>query len=191
MFYTRQMAMQVKTVVMALVALLVSSCGVAQAQTVYKSVDDKGNVTFSDAPPADDRAVERMELNVPAPAAPEEQAQYLQDMRETTDRIAADRREREKHRAEVRELNARAQSYSATGKGQSESTVDDYYTTVPGYTVRSGYYYGPHRPGYKPRPEHPVTRPPLRPVPLDRFSNNSQLMRPLVSGNSRARTGGR
>jgi cell division protein FtsN len=185
------MAIQAKTVLMVLAALLVCSCGVAQAQTVYKSVDENGNVTFSDTPPADDRVAEQLELNVPAPAAPEDQAQYLQDMRETTDRMAADRREREKHRAEVRELNARAQSYTTTGKSQSESTVDDYYTTVPGYTVRSGYYYGPHRPGYKPRPEHPVARPPLRPVPLDGFSNNSQLMRPLVSGNSSARTGGR
>jgi hypothetical protein len=186
------MARQVKTPLITLAALLVCSCGVAQAQTVYKSVDENGNVTFSDTPPADDRVVaEQLELNVPAPAALEDQAQYLQDMRETTDRMAADRREREKHRAEVRELNARAQSYTAAGNDQSESTVDDYYTTVPGYTARSGYYYGPHRPGYKPRPEHPVARPPLRPVPLDGYSNNSQLMRPLVSGKSRVRTGGR
>lgn len=183
--------MQEKTVGALLIALLTLGSGLVWAQTVYKSIDDNGNVTFSDTPPADSSATEQLELNVPTPQSPEEQAQSLEDMRETTDRMAADRREREKHRAEIKELNARKQAVAAVERQQNESTVDDYYTTVPGYTTRSRRYYGPQRPGYSPIPVHPIARPPLRPMPREGFSNNSQLMRPMVSGNSSLRSGGR
>jgi hypothetical protein len=77
------------------------------AQTVYRSVDESGAVSFSDTPPAEDQDVEELTINVAPPQDPEAYQQNLEDMRETTDRMAEDRRAREKHRAEMRELAAR------------------------------------------------------------------------------------
>ena len=173
-----------------LVLCLSWSCGLAwaQGQTVYKSVDEDGNVTFSDTPPAEGNEVEQMQVQAPPPQSPGEQQQALEDMRETTDRMAADRREREKHRAEMKELNARTAAVAPTANEQPDYGYQDYYSTVPGYGVRSQYYNGPHRPGYRPKPAHPIVRPPLQ---HESGSNNSQLMRPMVSGKSRARPGGR
>lgn len=181
--------MKAKTISAMLVMCLTWTYGLvwAQGQTVYKSVDEDGNVTFSDSPPADAKETQELQVNVPDPQPTGEQQQALEDMRETTDRMAADRREREKHRAEMKELNARNSAVTSTGSGQSNSEYDGYYPPVPGYGVRSGYYYGPHRPGYKPKPEHPIVRPPLQHQGL---TNNRQLMRPIVSGN-RSRGGGR
>ena len=166
------------------------SCGLtsAQGQTVYKSVDESGNVTFSDTPPADSKDVEQIQVQAPAPQSSGEQQQALEDMRETTDRMAADRREREKHRAEMKQINARSTAAAPTGSEQPDYSYQDYYSTVPGYGVRSRYYTGPHRPGYRPKPEHPIVRPPLQ---HPGTSNNSQLMRPMLSGKSRVRAGNR
>ena len=182
--------MKAKTfgVMLAMCLTWTSGLVMAQGQTVYKSVDEDGNVTFSDSPPADAKSTQELQVNVPDPQPAGEQQQALQDMRETTDRMAADRREREKHRAEMKELNSRTAAAAPTANEQPDYNYQDYYSTVPGYGVRSRYYYGPHRPGYKPRPEHPITRPPLQ---HQGHSNNSQLMRPLVSGNSSLRRGGR
>lgn len=69
--------------------------------TVYKSVDAQGRVTFSDKPPKDAVKVEPQDLP-PVPSEEELEAarqrthEELQQGRELTDRMAADRREREK-----------------------------------------------------------------------------------------------
>ncbi len=172
----------------------------ALSSTVYKTVDENGVVSFSDTPPEGDTRVETMQINAPDPQLdPEDQAR-LAAMRETTDRMAADRREREKHRAELRRLQAE------TTPPPNYTTED--YTDYLGYSSRySGYYSGPvyrpwrpgyrpghpvyrpghpgHRPGrppgYRPRPEHPIARPPLRQPPQVQLGSNAQLMRPLVS----------
>ena len=83
-----------------LLPILLLSCLTAQAQTVYRSVDETGAVSFTDTPPVNEQDVEEVRLNVAAPQDPEAYQQSLEDMRETTDRMADDRREREKHRAE-------------------------------------------------------------------------------------------
>jgi len=174
--------MKIKTIGVVLVLFCSWASGVAwsQGQTVYKSVDEEGNVTFSDSPPADAKVTQELRVEAPQPQSAGEQQQALEDMRETTDRMAADRRERERHRAEMKEINARSGVAASTGAEPPSSTYDDYYQTVPGYTVRSRYYSGPHRPGYRPKPEHPIARPPLQHQGL---TNNRQLMRPMVSGN--------
>ncbi len=155
----------------------------AQADTVYKSIDETGAVSFSDTPPEQGVTAETLEIITPQPSSTEDSLANLEAMRETTDRMAADRREREKHRAEMRELNARTQA-SQQAMVDTTDYVDYYYPIYTGYNNRPHY---PHRPPYRPpglrpKPEHPIARPPLRARSGGSASNNSQLMRPITSG---------
>jgi len=164
-----------------LLLLGVGSQALAQgSSTVYRTVDENGVVSFSDTPPAGDQPVEAMTLDVPAAQDPEVYQQNLEAMRESTDRMAEDRRAREKHRAEMRELAARSEPQQA----QPPQTLVDQYSTGWYGSYNSGGYYPsgrpPWRPGYRPRPEHPIHRPPLRPLPAQTTQNNSQLMRPII-----------
>jgi len=132
-------------------ALLLLACLPAAAAKVYKTVDANGVVSFSDTQPADASEVELLEIEVTEPQLSATDQQRLEDMRETTDRMAADRRARELHRAELRQQRTPAQTQVVeVGSG------DDGYAN--GY---SGYYpYPVRRPGWRPRPTHPIARPP-------------------------------
>ena len=163
-----------------LLPLLLSAVMSVQAQTVYRSVDESGAVSFSDTPPAGEQEAEELELQVAPPQDPEIYSQRLEDMRETTDRMAEDRRAREKHRAEMRELAAR----NSAQQQASQATLVDHYSSA----WSTGSYYHtpgrpPWRPGYRPEPEHPIYRPPvhIQPVPSHPLQGNSQLMRPILS----------
>lgn len=163
-----------------LVSLVLLLSAVAQAQTVYRSVDESGAVSFSDTPPEGEVVVEEVDLQVAPPQDPEAYSQHLDDMRETTDRMAEDRRAREKHRAELREIAAR--EASARQQVQQPSLIDQYSTSWSGtgsYYHRPGY--PPWRPGISPRP--PIHRPPMHipPKPSHPLQGNSQLMRPILS----------
>lgn len=145
--------------------LLVAALGLwqvlpaAAATTVYRTVDDKGVVSFSDTPPDHGVPVETVELVTPAPQPDALQQERLEEMRATTDRMAADRMAREKHRAELRRLDAEAEAATPPAPEQSPQYADDNF----GYWGYPGRY-----PAWRPhpqRPEHPVARPPLRPVP--------------------------
>ena len=176
----------------SLAALLLLCSGPALATTVYKSVDERGVVTYSDTRPEGDSPVETLHIDTPDPEVSPEDRERLEAMRETTDRMAADRREREKHRAEMRRLQAetdRPVDYGPANYGDYMG----YTTGHPGYWAypprrpwRPGYRPG-HRPGHGHRPEHPIVRPPLRPHPVAgpqpqiQTGSNAQLMRPLVS----------
>ena len=161
-----------------LILLLLFFCASAGAATVYRTVDENGVVTFSDTPPPGEGPVETMTIDTPPPQDPAAHQQRLEDMRETTDRMAADRRERERHRAELREIDARTQAYQEP----AQPYYDPYDSYLPVYSRRyyGGHYRPPWRPGYKPRPEHPIARPPLRHPPYS-VGGNDQLMRPMVS----------
>ena len=133
-----------------------------------------------DTPPAGEQEAEELELQVAPPQDPEIYSQRLEDMRETTDRMAEDRRAREKHRAEMRELAAR----NSAQQQASQATLVDHYSSA----WSTGSYYHtpgrpPWRPGYRPEPEHPIYRPPvhIQPVPSHPLQGNSQLMRPILS----------
>jgi TolA-binding protein len=147
-----------KTALRGLSVLLMMLCLPGQAATVYRTVDESGVVSFSDTPPAGDAPVETMKINAATPKVSPEEQQQLEDMRETTDRMAADRREREKQRAELRQEQA-----------QSNVAQQPDYTDYMDYS--SGYnrvYRGPVRrprlrPGNGARPVHPIARPPVRP----------------------------
>jgi len=148
-------------------ALSILCCLPVCSATIYKSVDENGVVIFSDTMPPEDVLVETLEIEVQAPPEGLE-AQRLQDMRETTDRMVADRMAREKHRAELRQLDAQTEAQ------QSSQDVADYYEPT---TIYTGGYYGypirrPWRRHDHPRPNHPVTRPPLRPPVTERLPGN-------------------
>ena len=145
------------TVLSALLVMLY--CLPGQAATVYRTVDENGVVSFSDTPPAGDAPVETMKINAATPQVSPEEQQRLEDMRETTDRMAADRREREKQRAQLRQEQSQSQNVAQQPD----------YTDYMGYsTGRNRIYRGPiRRPGLRPgngaRPVHPIARPPVRP----------------------------
>ncbi len=127
--------------------------------TVYKTIDENGVVSFSDIKPTQEILVETVVIDDRAAAPGGQEQQRLQDMRETTDRMVADRMAREKHRAELRQLEAKKVSQ------QPAQVASDYYEDAPMYP---DYYNYPIRrpwrpPHHHPRPEHPVAHPPLRP----------------------------
>jgi hypothetical protein len=145
------------------------------AATVYKSVDESGVVTFSDTLPTQNVTVETVEI-VEQATVSGAQTERLEDMRETTDRMAADRMAREKHRAEIRKLQAET---------NAQKRPEEYANNYPyssGYTNYSGYYRypvrRPNRHPNRPRPEHPIVRPPLLP-PAGNFP--APHIRPLVT----------
>ena len=142
---------------LALPALLLSVLWSASAlaTTVYKTVDENGVVSYSDTPPVEEVPVETLVIDVQAPQLSETAQDQLEAMRETTDRMVADRQQREKHRAELRQQQAQGQAPSQAVQ----------YSNPDSYTgISSGYYpYPIYRPGHRPRPVHPIVRPPLRP----------------------------
>jgi TolA-binding protein len=152
--------------------MLWTSVGLA-ATTVYKTVDENGVVSFSDSN-SQGEAAEVVHIDTPPVQPAGDQTANLEAMRETTDRMAEDRREREKHRAEIKELSRPSQNAAAP------EYIDSYSTAVGG-----GYYYPPGgppwRPGHRPKPEHPIVRPPLSHTSSAFRGSNSQLMRPMLS----------
>jgi Domain of unknown function (DUF4124) len=168
-----------------LLALL--HCLSGLATTVYKSVDENGVVSFSDSPPEENTLVEEVNIDIPESGAGDQARQRLEDMRETTDRMVADRMAREKHRAELRELDAR------TGAMQTPpyESEDDYYPAV--YTGGYGYYDYPypyrrhHRRPDPIQPGYPIARPPLRPVKPPSYQDDfpAPHIRPLFTPRTR------
>jgi hypothetical protein len=148
----------------------------AVAQTVYRSIED-GVPTFSDSPPASGPA-EEIVIDVAEPAPDPELEKRLAALRETTDRMADDRREREEHRAKLRELRR-----AVPEPAEPQSTVVVAEELWPAY-VRPRPLWQPYLP-LRPRPPLRPTPAPL-PSPPPGWSvmkpGNAQLMRPVVSG---------
>ena len=150
-----------------LLLALFASSGSA-AQTVYRSVED-GITRFSDVPPEGVPA-EVIVLDVPAPSPDPALEERIAAMRETTQRMADDRRERERHRAELKALARKDQMQSQP------------YTDLPAPT----FAYWP-APLWRPRPplRHRVPYRSRAGVAPRGWSvlkpGNAQLMRPIVS----------
>ena len=159
-----------------LLLLLLAQLALAQDQTVFKTVED-GVVSFSDTPP-ESGEVEVLTLEVPEAPADGLLEERLTEMRETTDRMVADRQAREKHRAELRAAARVNDEPEQVVVAQPVSPwVGGFW---PGYS-RPGY----GRPGHRPRPPY---RPRPTPLPTPNTPGwsvmqpgNSQLMRPIVS----------
>lgn len=151
--------------------------------TVYRSVDENGVVSFSDTAPAGDTPVDTLVIDARTPEVSEAEKQRLEDMRDTTDRMAADRMAREKHRAEMRQLQAQTQQQYQAPYPQ---TYDPGYVGYSSGYSRSYKYprRRPWRPGHKPRPEHPIARPPLRPPVYQPGRGQNAHVRTSLPGNN-------
>lgn len=131
----------------------------ASATTVYRTVDRFGAVSFSDTPPAA-AAIPVQELQiVTSQSADEDTAERLEAMRETTERMIASRMARERHRAELRKLDAETEL--------SRAAVDAPYPGTDANIYREPPYLTPYR-------RHTVShrpQPPLRAAPASRSSS--------------------
>lgn len=161
----RPAAVSVRVVSIALLLLVFAMP--LLAATVYKTVDAKGVVTYSDTPPPEGTEAETLVIDVQEAESAQGAQDQLEAMRETTDRMVADRQQRERHRAEMRKLQSESlpQVIDDSAAAGYDGPYTGYYPYLA-YRPRSG-----HRPGYRPgggywpRPEHPGARPPLRPRP--------------------------
>lgn len=136
------------------------------AITVYKTVDANGRISFSDQPPAEDAEgdleVEVLDYSTPTVTPSALDSARLQALRETTDRMAADRREREAHRAKLRSEAAAARAAS-----NPVPVYEGYYPNR--VVVQNDGFLGPgfgRPPLWHPRPPHvqpPIARPPYLP----------------------------
>lgn len=166
-------------------AFILASCVLATSvlsQTVYKTVEN-GVTTYSDSPPQTG-AAEVLTIDVAPPAEDGVLEERLAQMRESTDRMAGDRREREKHRAELRELQQTAAtpvSSAAQPTGVVTTNWGSSYWPGSGRPIRLR---PPFRPGLPSRPQ-PSPKPLPQPYSVPGWSvmqpGNSQLMRPIVS----------
>ncbi|GAB3319111.1 DUF4124 domain-containing protein [Haliea atlantica] len=140
---------------------------------VYRTVNEQGVVEFSDTPPAEGVAVRQLEIAPIQPVDPAQVRADLEALRETTDRLVAERSAREAQRSPVVVLAPPSPAPADDGPGE----------------IRQGVYlppvYYPFR--HPPRPPHP----PLRPRALPDWDRNSQLMRPITEQRLREREGRR
>lgn len=153
------------TATASLSLLLLLAAVPVPAATVYKTVDANGVVTYSDTPPAGEIEVETLVIDVQSAPPSQGVQEQLEAMRETTDRMVADRQQRERHRAQMRNLQMQSESRPQVIDYSAPDRYEEIYSGVypyPAYRPRPRYHPGG---GYWPRPEHPIARPPLRPLP--------------------------
>jgi len=123
-----------------LASLLAVTAVQVEADTVYKYVDHKGAVTFSDTPPAHSAEYEELTVRNPAPSDPETHRAAMEQITETSNRLQADRLAREKTRELVRPTPAPVVHY-------------------PEPEYNRGIYLNPGYPDYRHRPRpHPPYR---------------------------------
>lgn len=156
----------------------------AHGDTVYKTVGEDGVVSYSDVPPDDAAQAEVMEFTAPEPVSAEEYQKRMEAMTASTDRMAADRREREAHRAQMKSMQQQQVAYSEPAESAGSVIYSGSY--MGSYYPRRPWRHPPWRPGHRPKPEHPIAGPPLRGEHGGYGKQNAQLMRPMASGKSRA-----
>lgn len=147
----------------------------AMAATVYRSVDDDGVVVFSDQPPA--AGTDADILHIPVSPSQADAAERLQALRQSNDRLAQARREREAARARAAAPSIRYTApvgVAADARGPLPQPVRALWP----FRFPGTHYAGPLRPRPAPGPVSPAPVPPgfrvIQP-------GNQQLMRPIVS----------
>jgi hypothetical protein len=139
---------------LAALALTALTCGTAGAATVYKHVDEQGNVTYSEVPPPKD-GVEAVQVRPDLPAGRQEAEQErLQRMRQFSSELEESRRGREDARAEQR----RQQPAAPPQTQWSDDRSSDRYP----------YRYFPQRPPLYPGRPPVGVRPPIAVPPIER-----------------------
>jgi hypothetical protein len=143
----------------------------ADAQQIYKSVDERGVVTYSQSPPPGAVDSEPVEV-APGPSREAQEAarDRVQAQQQYVDEARDERLEREKA---ARERAAAEPPGQAKPESPAEAADPNAPGWYPGYPNRPG---PPHRyppveapgkgehPAYRPRPDRPAPRPP-RPMP--------------------------
>lgn len=116
------------SLVVLIASLALVSAVQAGTQTVYRSVSPDGTVSFSDTPPADAQA-STLDIAFSSSTPQTGDIERLRAMRETTDRLVADRLARERHRADLKKLRAEtaAARRSAQPVSVSVEQRDIYY----------------------------------------------------------------
>lgn len=144
--------------------------GQGEPLKVWRTVNAQGVVEFSDTPPPEGVAAEQLDMPALQPVDPLQSRANLEALRETTDRLAAERRARELPRSPIVVLEAAP---------AREPTPPD------AETLRQGIYFPPiYYPVRRP-PHHP--HPPLQPLAMPDRDRNSQLMRPITEQRLRER----
>lgn len=165
----------------------------AASAQVYRSVDDQGQVTFSDTPPAGAVAVEPVEI-APGPSAAQVQAsQERFEAERATLEALAEAREAERERAHAARMQRLQEEVlrAAINPPRPQPVAPeprhlgyyDYGTSIyPGYPHFPGYPVLPHPrpPFHVPAPLHPrppfhVQVPPPRPKVLDSPLYNKRI----------------
>ncbi len=153
------------------------------AETIIKSVDEEGNVTFSDQPPAQGQQHETIRLQVDRPSEAEAEAarKRHEQLSKTADTLARERRKKEEARrrqaAEQRKRELEQPQVIVIEKDQG----DPYYW--PGAPVRPVRPIKPGQPGIRPPGQRPPgQRPPVVRPPIQRPPAGRPPARPLPSG---------
>jgi hypothetical protein len=146
-----------RTLGYALVAtgLLIAS-GPAAAETIYKHVDEKGNVTYSSSPPKSSGKVKKLDVpDQPSAAEVEAARRQLEEDKRQVEAYDAGRRRQEAERAKLEDERA-ARERAASQPAPAAVAADD----VPVYYPAWGYR-PPLRPVNPwPQPEPPMAIPP-------------------------------
>jgi len=144
-----------------LILILLLFAGSCAAQTLYKSVDEKGKVTYSDTPPADAVATESV------PIAPGPSPQETEQARERAQVISQEAQSRHQELMERRQEEAEAREQAKRERAEREAAEKQQAAEEPSYgqPYPYGWWPNPHppmRPPRPPRPVHPI-EPPRRP----------------------------
>lgn len=115
----------------------------AYGQTVYKSVDAEGIVTYSDKPAAEEELLETLKLKTfePSTDSTATSAEHIEQMAKVTARLKQDRQEREAARLAEKELTYQQQSPPLIYK-------EEYYYS--NYPYRRHHLFRPNRPSHRP-----------------------------------------
>lgn len=136
----------------------------AHAQTVYKTVDEEGRVSYSTTPPEDASAAEQLAPPPePSPEAVEAAKQRQQELEQAADRRREERQQQLQaeavQRAQTRVIQQQVVPYPVIG---TSPVVGPYRSD----SRRPG-----KRPGRQPSPDRPVTLPYPESRPLPRSPN--------------------
>ncbi len=93
------MAVAILTIVILAVAWMLSALAVAEETVIYKSTDPQGKVSYGDKPADNAAVVEEIRLPGPSTVPPDAAQAQIDDLAATTDRLRADRLDRERERA--------------------------------------------------------------------------------------------
>jgi len=145
--------MKISNICKAALILLLNTATV-YADTIYKSVDENGKVSYSTTPPTDN--TDSSIVNISAPPSDKEikaakdrqeknmeAARQFDENRQTRNEITEKENQQKRENQKQKQLQLEAETYN--------ENID------PGYPVR---------PWRRPMHDRPVTRPPARPVTL-------------------------